>query len=74
MIDIIKNIFGIWRISGEEKGEIFKTSTSPLPVNAGVSDSNLLSVCHNCGRCKKVGIMLPKYGRHASQSLEVYNF
>lgn len=23
MIDIIKNIFGIWRISGEEKGEIF---------------------------------------------------
>lgn len=23
MIDILKNIFGIWRINGEEKGEIF---------------------------------------------------
>lgn len=23
MIDIIKNIFGIWRVSGKEKGEIF---------------------------------------------------
>lgn len=23
MIDIIKNIVGIWRVSGEEKGEIF---------------------------------------------------
>lgn len=32
MIDTIKNIFGIWRISGEEKGEIFIDRSHSISV------------------------------------------